>query len=137
MCSSVERQCANLFLRHRQQWLESRILEDGDKRRFEWRKFRRRAVVAVLLVISGSSMAAIYWCIDAKVVATLLSILFGSLWGILGLAILDLMSVGLRMYVEDDDAARKELVREYHRLKKKADEQAVEPAEAEQVIDPS
>jgi fatty acid desaturase len=111
-----------LFLQHRQHWLKFKDDDDEAVRKFEWRKYRRRVAVAVLTALAGFSMAAIYWSIDAKVVASLLSIIFGSLCGILALAIIDLMSVSLQMYVEDDEDARQELVREYHRLKKKADE---------------
>ena len=57
-------------------------------------------------------------------------IMFACLSGVLGLAILDLMSVTIRGYAEDDDDARQKLVEEYHRLRKKADDKSVEPADA-------
>lgn len=118
-----------LFVRHRQHWLSLPAKTDSSQRLFEWRKLRRRSAVACLISVSGIAMAAIYWTIDVKVVAIMSLIMFACLSGVLGLAILDLMSVTIRRYAEDDADARKKLVEEYHRLRQKADEKSVEPAD--------
>lgn len=112
-----------LMSRHFQQWQTVRSKKaDKSLLLFEFRKFRRRCTIACLMAISGCAMMAIYWLIDVKFIALMSLTIFATLVGVLGLAILDLMSVGIRRYAEDDDAARQKLVKEYHRLKQKVDE---------------
>lgn len=119
-----------LFVRHRQHWLSLSSKADKSQRLFEWRKLRRRSAVAVLIAISGIAMSVIYWTIDVKVVAMMSLVMFACLSGVLGLAILDLMSVTIRGYAEDDEDARKKLVEEYHRLREKAEKKSADTPDA-------
>ncbi len=118
-----------LFARHRQSWKDIPSDVDESRRLFEWRKLRRRSAVACMIVISGCALAALYWTIDVRTVAILSLVLFACLSGVLGLAILDLMSVTIRRYAEDDEAAREKLVKEYHRMRELADEKATDSAD--------
>lgn len=118
-----------LFAKHRQSWASFSQDADASLRLFEWRKFRRRSAVACLITISGFAMSAIYWTIDVRTVAILSLTLSACLAGVLGLAILDLMSVTIRRFAEDDQEAREKLVQEYHRMRKRADEKEPEAKE--------
>ena len=104
-----------LMIRHLQHWQHIQANEkDGRTRTFEFRKFRRRGTISCLMSIAGSSMTALYWAEEARVFALLALFLFASLVGILGLAILDLMSVSIRQ-IEPDDDARQQMIDEYLR----------------------
>lgn len=108
-----------LMLHHHRHWQATQTTEkDKDLLLFELRKFRRRGTVACLLSVSGCAMTALCWAREPRVFAILALFLFAALVAVLGLAMLDLMSVGIQKIAENDDSARKELVKEYHRLKK-------------------
>lgn len=93
-------------------------------RLFEFRKFRRRMVANSLIAAIGAMLAALYWIIEPRLFALMISLVLVSLLGVLGLAFLDLVSVGLRQIATPNDAARKALVQEYlRRREQKASEE--------------
>lgn len=97
-----------LMLRHLKFWQTIQTTErDTRVIQFEFRKFRRRGIVACLLSIAGSSMAALWWAREARVFAFLTLFLFAAIVGALGLAIMDLILVSLKMAEPDDDARKK------------------------------
>lgn len=118
-----------LMIRHLRLWQEIQANEAEIRvRKFELRKFRRRGIVACLLSISGSAMAALYWAVEAQVFAILTSILIAAILGIFGLAVLDLIGVSLSL-AEPDDAARKRMVEEVRLLKEKQRQKELEEAD--------
>jgi len=108
-----------LMFRHLKYWQDVEAREkEARVRLFEYRKFRRRGTIACLMSVAGCAMTALYWAQEARVFAILTLFLFAALVSVLGLAILDLMSVGIKM-AEPDEKARKKMVEEYMRLKEK------------------
>ena len=113
-----------MMFQHLKHWQDVQANErDKRIRLFEQRKFRRRSTVAFLISVSGCCMTALYWAQDARVFATLMLFLFAALVAVLGLAVFDLMSVGIQQFADaDDEDARQKMIEEYHRLRKKAEE---------------
>ena len=87
--------------------------------RFEIRKFRRRATASSMIASAGCMMAALYWVDDPRVFSIFILLILGLLLLILTIAFFDMFSVGLQTLTRTDDAARKALVDEYLRQRKK------------------
>ena len=101
--------------------------KDPRVRLFETRKFRRRGLVNAMISSMGCMMAAIYWADEARVFGILLMIVLTLLLGILGMALLDMVSVGLNTFSKTDDESREKLVQEVlRRREQKAAEDAEE-----------
>ena len=101
--------------------------QDPRIRLFETRKFRRRGLVNAMISSMGCMMAATYWANEARVFAILLMIVLTLLLGILGMALLDMVSVGLNTFSKTDDESREKLVQEVlRRREQKAAEDAEE-----------
>lgn len=110
-----------LFINHRRQ-LESILASDADERTraFEQRKYRRRAIVSAMIASVGCMMAALYWVSDAKVYSAFILMILTLLLGIMGMALIDLFSVGIQQIGTPDKAAEKKMIQEYLRQREKA-----------------
>lgn len=110
-----------LLLSHKRIHDEAMQVEDNDRAvRFEKKKFRRRAVVSAMIASSGCMLASLYWVNDPKIFSIFILLILSTLLCVLAIAIFDMFSVGLRSLTRTDDAARKALVEEYLRQRKKA-----------------
>ena len=110
-----------LMLAHKRA-LETVMLEEDNERvrAFEIRKFRRRSAVSSMIAAAGCMMAALYWVTEPQTFVVFILLIVTLLCGILVIAMFDLFSVGLHSISKTDDAARKALVEEYLRQRKKA-----------------
>jgi len=108
-----------LMFRHQRSYQEaSAATTDDRKRLFEYRKFRRRMTSSSMISAIGVMLASLYWATEPRVFAILITLILVSLLGVLGLAMLDLMSVGLQQITHPDDSARKAMVDEYLKRRK-------------------
>jgi hypothetical protein len=116
-----------LMFHHRREWEASFVKGvDARTRKFEDRKFRRRAVLATMISSAGCVMASTYWLVDPRRWATMMGVLILMLLGIILLAFLDLFSVGLREITKGNETAHEEMVQKYLELREKQQrEQAV------------
>lgn len=101
-------------------FLATRNEENQRVKRFESRKFRRRATVAAMVSATGCLLAALYWVTEIKVLAIFVLLILGLLIGILGIALFDMFSVSLQTLTRDDSAERKKFVEEYLRKREQA-----------------
>ncbi len=121
-----------LMFRHQRSFREaSQRTTDERLRLFELRKFRRRMTASSMISAIGVMLASLYWADDPRVFAILISLVLVALLGVLGLAFLDLFSVGLQQLAHPDDSARQAMVEEYLRKRKEQN------GDAEQDDDPS
>lgn len=109
-----------LMIQHRREWLVS-LAERADSRtrQFEERKFRRRALLASMISSAGCVMTSLYWLVDPRLWAMMMGVLLLILVGIVGIAFLDLFSVGLREISESDPKAQEEMLRTCLELREK------------------
>jgi hypothetical protein len=117
-----------LMFHHRREWEASfQGHVDSRTRKFEDRKFRRRAVLATMISSAGCVMASTYWLVEPRRWATMMGVLILLLLGIISLAFLDLFSVGLREITKGNPTAHEEMVQKYLELREKRQrEQAAE-----------
>jgi len=110
-----------LFANHKRH-LDSILASDADDRTraFETRKYRRRAIVSAMIASVGCMMAALYWVRDAKVYSAFILMILTLLLGIMGLALIDLFSVGIQQIGTPDKDAEKRMIEEYLRQREKA-----------------
>lgn len=114
-----------LFLSHKRH-LDS-VLESNVPQRikdFEGRKFRRRGIASSMITSVGCMLAALFWVTEARIFAAFILMILTLLLGILGIAIIDLFSVGLHEIARPDES-QKEKIQEYLRqreAKKKEEE---------------
>ena len=102
-----------LFAAHQRSYDEATRNESDERlRRFETRKFRRRATVASMIASVGCLMAALNWVSEARVFSIFILIILSLLLGILGIAIFDMFSVSLQALTRDDGERRKQIVEE-------------------------
>lgn len=110
-----------LLFAHKRAFEASMKLEDNPRMRlFESRKYRRRSVVSSMIAATGCLMAALFWVTEPKIFAIFILLIMTLLLGILVIAFIDLFSVSLHSITKTDDAARKALVEEYLRQRKKS-----------------
>lgn len=108
-----------LMFRHQRSFQEaSRRTTNERLRLFELRKFRRRMTASSMISAIGVMLASLYWADDPRVFAILISLVLVMLLGVLGLAFLDLFSVGLQQLANPDDSSRQAMVDEYLRKRK-------------------
>ena len=113
-----------MMFRHQRSYREANAAADNDRiRLFEYRKFRRRMTASSMISAIGVMMASLYWATEPRVFAVLITLVLVSLLGVLGLAMLDLMSVGLQQISRTDDSARKAMVEEYLKRRKQQAEE--------------
>ncbi|MEM7457304.1 MAG: hypothetical protein AAF456_23380 [Planctomycetota bacterium] len=109
-----------LMFRHRRH-LQIMLRESRDPkvRLFEVRKFRRRATTSAMIASIGVMIASLYWATDGRVFTSLIFMILILLVGVFGMALLDIMSIGVQhiAYGErtDDDA----LIKQYAEWRKK------------------
>lgn len=123
-----------LMFHHRREWEASfERGVDARTRKFEDRKFRRRAVLATMISSAGCVMASTFWLVDPRRWATMMGVLILMLLGIILLAVLDLFSVGLREITKGNETAHQQMVQKYLELrdKKQREQAAVEVASKE------
>jgi predicted histidine transporter YuiF (NhaC family) len=110
-----------LFINHKRQY-DAVLASDADERTraFETRKYRRRAIVSAMIASVGCMLAALYWVRDAKIYSAFILMILALLLGIMGMAIIDLFSVGLRQLGTPDKDAEKRMIEEYLRQREKA-----------------
>ena len=92
----------------------------GQKINFENRKYRRRVVVAGMIASLGVMISAIYWVEEPRAFAILIVLILGTLVAILGVAMIDLYSVGLQTLASTDQPDRKELIEDYLKRRQQA-----------------
>ena len=109
-----------LFLSHRRQW-EDVVSSDASERivKFELRKFRRRSIVNAMITSVGCIMAALFWVTDGRVFSIFILMTLGLLVAILGVALIDMFSVGLHEIASPNQKAEKAMVDEYLRQREK------------------
>lgn len=100
-----------------------RTVRDRRIQLFEQRKFRRRTTASALISAIGVMLTSLYWATDPVPFTILVSMILILLIALLGIAILDLMSLGLQSIAHPDDSARKKMVDEYLRQRKKMAEE--------------
>jgi dipeptide/tripeptide permease len=110
-----------LFAAHQRSFdVATRNETDERLRRFETRKFRRRATVASMVASVGCLMAALNWVAEARVFSIFILLILSLLLGILGIAMFDMFSVSLRALTRDDDETRKKIVEEVLRRRQQS-----------------
>ena len=110
-----------LLFGHRRKYELAMAQEEQDRAiQFETRKYKRRTLVSAMITATGCMMASLFWVDNARVFSVFILLILATLLGILGIALIDLFSVSLNTLTRTDDAARKALVEEYLRKRKKA-----------------
>lgn len=123
-----------LYINHKRHL--DRVLSEKPSERianFEMRKFRRRAVTSVMITSVGLMMAALFWVTDAKVFSSFILMILTLLVGILGIAFVDMFSVGLHQIGTPDERSQKAMIEEYLQKRQKekdAEEQAAKQTES-------
>lgn len=109
-----------LFLNHRRHW-EEVASSDAAQRivKFELRKFRRRSINSGMITSAGLMMAALFWVTEERVFSVFILMILGLLVAILGVALIDLFSVGLQQIATPDPKAERAMVEEYLRQREK------------------
>jgi len=109
-----------LFLGHRRHF-EEVVSSDASEKvvKFELRKFRRRSIVSAMITSVGCIMSSLFWVTQERVFAVFIMMTLGLLVAILGVAIIDLFSVGLQQIATPDQKAEKAMVEEYLRQREK------------------
>ena len=127
-----------LMFRHRAHLREVlSVSRDPKERLFEVRKFRRRATTSAMISSIGVMIASLYWATDGRVFGALIFMILILLVGVFGLAILDIMSVGVQHIAYGERTDEDELIRQYAEFRKKqvADAEAAaengDPADAD------
>lgn len=110
-----------LFNNHKRH-LETVLSSRPDERTagFEIRKYRRRAIVSAMIASVGCMLAALYWVRDARVYSAFILMILTLLLGIMGMALIDLFSVGIHQIGTPDKEAEKKMITEYLRQREKA-----------------
>ena len=109
-----------LFLSHRRH-LDEVVNGDAPERivKFELRKFRRRSIVSAMITSVGCIMSALFWVSDGRVFSIFILMTLGLLVAILGVAFIDMFSVGLHQIASPDQKAEQAMVEEYLRQREK------------------
>ena len=117
-----------LFINHKRQ-LDTQLASDANERvkGFEIRKFRRRSAASAMIMSAGLMMAALYWVTEPKVFAVFIMMILTLLLGILGVALMDLFSVGIQQIATPDESSQKKMIEEY--LKSRESNSEHEPKE--------
>jgi hypothetical protein len=127
-----------LMYQHRREWIETLRHERKLRNlKFELKKFRRRALVGSLLSALGAIMAALHWVFDPTTFVVLTVIMFLLLIVMLGLGLLDLLSVWLHEYSTVDDRAKQEMVQKALELHEARKSQATSLDQAYRADSPS
>jgi hypothetical protein len=111
-----------LFVNHKKQ-LDA-ILASGAEERakaYESRKYRRRAIASAMIASLGCMMAALYWVTDARVFSVFILMIMALLIGILGVALIDMFSVGLQQIATPDEKSQKAMIEELLRRREKSE----------------
>jgi uncharacterized membrane protein (UPF0136 family) len=93
-------------------------------RNYEFRKLRRRTIVAALVTSVGFMLSAIYWVREVKVLAILTLLIILQLAAILVLALVDFLFVGLRAMTSPDGRRQREMFEQI--LRARQEEQSAE-----------
>lgn len=110
-----------LLFAHKRAYVTAMRAEDSERiRSFESKKYRRRSIVSSMVASTGCMMAALFWVTEPKTFVIFILLILTLLLGILVIAFIDLFSVGLHTITKTDDAARKAMVEEYLRQRKKS-----------------
>ncbi len=126
-----------LVLRHLHVWRqETDKAEDEHKKRFLWNQLRRRVLTSTCIAVLGFVIGLFhfrdYWADRMVSWAILVTCALTLTVMIFFLAMFDMLAVtsAIRTDKESTNDAAKELAREYHRLKKKAAEQAADSSDS-------
>lgn len=96
-------------------------------RNYEARKVRRRTIIAGLVTSVGFMLAAIYWVREARVLAIFTLLIICQLLFILGIAMVDFLSVSMRMMSKPVSKSQKETLEEFLRNRKETCDQDQNP----------
>jgi len=80
--------------------------------RFELKKMRRRTLIAALVASIGCMLVALFWVNEVKVLAVFSLMIMLQLIVILGFAVVDIFSVGIRTLTRIDERPQKEMIEE-------------------------
>lgn len=83
--------------------------------RFEQRKMRRRTIIAGLVTSIGCMLVALFWVNEVRVLAIFSLMIMLQLIIILGFAMVDMFSVGIRTLTRIDERPQKEMIEEFLR----------------------
>ena len=109
-----------LFLNHRRHWEEVAASNVAQRIfKFELRKFRRRSINSGMITSAGMMMAALFWVTEERIFSVFILMILGLLVAILGVALIDLFSVGLQQIATPDPKAEKAMIEEYLRQREK------------------
>lgn len=110
-----------LFINHKRH-LDHMLASDAAERVkvYESRKYRRRATASAMIASVGCMLAALYWVNDAGVFSVFILMILSLLVGILGVALIDLFSVGIQQIATPDDQSRKAMIEELLRQREEA-----------------
>lgn len=78
--------------------------------RFEFKKMKRRTLIAALVASIGCMLVSLYWVKEIKVLAFFSLAIMLQLMLILGFAIVDVFSVGIRTLTRIDERPQKEMI---------------------------
>jgi hypothetical protein len=111
-----------LFINHKRH-LDQMLASDAAERvkAYESRKYRRRAIASAMIASVGCMLAALYWVNDARVFSVFILMILSLLVGILGVALIDLFSVGLQQIATPDDQSRKAMIEELLRQREESE----------------
>jgi hypothetical protein len=103
-----------LFINHKRH-LDAQLASNANDRvkAFESRKFRRRTAVSAMITSAGFMMAALYWVNEVRVFSVFILMILALLIGILGVALVDLLSVGIQQIASPDDRSQKAMIEAY------------------------
>lgn len=101
----------------------------GQKINFENRKYRRRVFVAGLIASLGIMISAIFWVEEPRAFASLILIILGTLTAILGIALIDMYSVGLQALARIDQPDRKKLIEDYLKQRQQSAQQSAQQSQ--------
>ena len=105
-----------LFINHKRRLVEMLASDSAERvKEYESRKYRRRATASAMIASVGCMLAALYWVIDARIFSVFIMMILSLLVGILGVALIDLFSVGLQQIASPDDQSRKAMIEEFLR----------------------
>ena len=110
-----------LFVNHKRHLLEILASDAAERvKAYESRKYRRRATASAMIASVGCMLAALYWVTDARIFSIFILMILSLLVGILGVALIDLFSVGLQQIATPDDQSRKAMIEEFLRQREES-----------------
>ena len=90
--------------------------------RHESKKYRRRAMASTLITSVGCMIGGLYWVQQPRVFVIFIGMILVTLLVIMGLALADMFSIGLRSITRTDEPDRKAMIEQYLKSKQAGDD---------------